>query len=130
MQIRRSPDRYVVDGEKHRIVAMHGKDRVWYKNGNDMQSIYVTQVVNRHGRPHTVYETALSLYLTEGSFLPLVHVEKKQEFQDFERTGNESLDETVEPLTPDEVETDGQAAALTIAQELGGLPCFYDRRTR
>ena len=129
-EISTKPDRIRVSGAKHTVAALKGNSTRWRMNGNDLESIYVTQVVNRRGSKNTIYEAQINLYLKNGKFHKVVEQDKKEEETDELRNNDVVLTEEVLPLTRFSVHSDAQAAALAIAEELDALPCWYDRRTR
>jgi len=129
-QILTEPNRIVIDGGQHAVTAMRGNSQRWYKNGADMDSIYVTQVVHRRAENNTIYYAEINLHLNGGDFQPMVNQDRKEEITHETAPAEGIITEDVIPLTRFEVTSDVQAAGLTIAEELGDIPCWYDRRTR
>lgn len=126
----RQPDRIVFDGERGRVTALRRKKPRWVRSSSDLRSVYVTEIINYRGNNHIIYEQALNLFLSSNGFLPIFHQENKHEVDTVARTSDEPLEEAVIRLTRSEARTDMQAAGLYIVEELGDIPCYYDRRTR
>jgi len=129
-QMLTKPNRIVIDSNQHAVTALRGDNQRWYKNGTDLDSVYVTQVVNRRAENNTVYYAEINLHLHTGDFKTVVQQDSKEEINHEVTPAEGIITEDVIPLTRFEVTSDVQAAGLTIAEELGGIPCWYDRRTR
>jgi len=122
------PNRIVVDGEARQVMALRGNSPRWQHTLDDVQSIYVTQVVNRRGKKRTVYHGELNLHLGETDFRRLVKQDEHDE--DHLPPPEQRPEEEIIPLTTRNIETDLQAAGVYIAEHLGNLNCWYDQRTR
>jgi hypothetical protein len=124
------PDRIVIDGDERKINALRSGRKRWQMDGNQVQSVYVTQVISKKGKKRKVYHGEINLHLDKDRFFHLLQQPDKEEPLDGEYPPNESAQDGVMPLSPDSVKTDLQAAGLHIARTLGNLPAYYDQRTR
>lgn len=124
------PNRIVVDGDQHRIVALRGNKARWERYLDELQSIYVTQVVNRRGARRTIYHGEINLHLGGNTFHQMVQAPQQDEEVDTVVSDNGRAQDAVFPLSQSAVTSDLQAAGVYIAKVLGGLPVWYDQRTR
>lgn len=130
-EIFRSPDRIVVDPESATIAALRGSNAHWQYHANDLQSVYVTQVVSRKGKKkRTISHSELNLHLGGGDFRQLFQHPDQETIIPIEEDEPKVAEEGIIPLKRDQIRTDVQAAALYTAEALGGLPAWYDQRTQ
>jgi hypothetical protein len=122
------PDRIVIDGERGRIVALRGSRKRWALPREQLQALYVTQVVNRRGKKRKVYHGEINFLQARKRFLRLIEQPEHEEPRRPEH--EESAEEAVTSLTPFDVQDNLQAAGLHIARTLGDLPAWYDQRIR
>ncbi len=121
------PDRIVADATTHSVSAYRGRGERWRVSIDQLQAVYVTQVVNKRGRRRNIFHAELNLYLTDGTFKQMLqHVE--QEELPGETQG--PAQDGVTPLNRHSIHGDLQAAGLYVAEALGNIPCWYDQRTR
>ena len=125
-----NPNRIVVDGPQHKVAAMRGNSEQWYKNGRDLQSIYVTQVVNKRGKKRNVYHGEINLFLQDGKFQQVIEQPHQEEEIHEIQPSDAPAAEAVTSLTSATAVTDLQMAGLYIADTLGGLPAWYDQRIK
>ncbi len=125
-----TPNRIIVDGPQHKVAAMRGTSEQWYKNGRDLQSIYVTQVVNKRGKKRTVYHGEINLFLQDGKFQQVIEQPHHEEEIHALQPSDTPAEEAVTSLTSSTAVTDLQMAGLYIANTLGGLPAWYDQRIK
>lgn len=130
-EIRTQPDTFIIDPQARDISAWHGDQEKWRIRGDDVQSVYITEVVKRNSKDPAVEHGEINLHLGGGKFKFVLHLE------DSESHPNSRLEEkpkrardVVLPLTAETVDTDLQAAGLHIASLLGELPCWYDVRVK
>jgi hypothetical protein len=122
------PDRIVIDGERGRIVALRGSRKRWALPREQLQALYVTQVVNRRGKKRKVYHGEINFLQASKRFLRLIEQPEREEPRRPEH--EEIAEEAVTSLTPFDIQDDLQAAGLHIARTLGDLPAWYDQRIR
>jgi hypothetical protein len=120
-----APNRIVVDAGSGNVVALRGRRTRWRVNREQVQSVYVTHVVNKRGKRRRIHHGELNLFLNDGEFRFIVQQEQPQT----DETPIEMLDAAniVTPLRQSEARSDLQAAGLYIAQALN-VPCLYDQR--
>jgi hypothetical protein len=122
------PDRIVIDGERGRIVALRGNRKRWTLQRDQLQGVYVTQVVNRRGKKRKIYHGEINFLLGKKRFFRLIEQPEREEPRREEY--EEAAEEAVTSLTAFDVQDDLQAAGLHIARTLGDLPAWYDQRIR
>ncbi len=129
------PGRVVIDNNG--VEGRRGKATAWQVAKESIDSVYVSEVVNRKGKKHVVYHGEINLYLKDGSFRTVleqphtVEEDHAAASSDSEnpRRKNDDIEETVTPLTLYNAHTDLQMAGLHIAQTLG-IECQYDQRIK
>jgi hypothetical protein len=109
------------------VSAKHGSGNNWQVNRNDVQAVYVSEVVNKKGKKRVVYHGELNLYLQDGKFRTFL--ELPQTVEDGAAPPETPIDEEVVPLTASNAYTDLQTAALYVARALN-VECRYDRRIK
>lgn len=123
-------NRIVVDAQARQIRGQHGQRVRWMRSADEIQAVYVSQVLSRSRRKRVQTATygELNLYLADGQFQFLLNSEHLTPLQADADTADDSAPlERVEPLTPSALTTGLQAAALYIGQALK-LPVQYDQR--
>ncbi len=128
-EILTKPNRIVIDGEAQSIIALKGKSPRWERSVGDVQSLYVTQEVNKRGKKRTIYHGELNLHLGGGDFLRLFHHDEIDLSAPADPDREKPREEIV-PLDHYNAETDLQMVGLHIAETLNGMACWYDQRTR
>jgi hypothetical protein len=121
------PDRVTVDGSTQSIYASRGNRERWRLENVAVESIYVSQVVNRRGKKRVVHHGELNVRLQDGSFFELLS--QPQSYDDLLTPVDADEDEAVVSLNTLNAYTDLQMAAIWVAQTLR-VPCWYDRRTK
>ena len=124
-QIFTKPNRIIIEPDTRRIEAYRGTNPRWQWQADELSSVYVTQVVAQRGKKRTMQHGELNLYRADNDFAFVLALEQEEERLENNR---DRPAEYVQPIGPEEVDTDLQAAGLYIAQSLGGLPCIYDQR--
>jgi hypothetical protein len=125
-----STNRIMVDSATKSIIGMRGRSKHWSKSGQDIEAIYVTQVVDSKRKKNTTYHGELNLHLGNDKFQRILqHTEEKGK-NSVNKDDNEKLEEAILPISPTELANDLQAIGLHLAQALGELPCWYDQRVR
>ncbi len=119
------PDRIVFDADRQQVRGQRGQRVRWTLSLDEVESVYVSQVVNRRrGKQPAIQYAELNLHLTGGGFRFLASSEDVIEYNH----EPDDADEDISALTRHNFHTNMQAAALYIAETLG-LPLWYDRRT-
>jgi len=124
-------NRILIEPEAHGAAAGRGQRDRWRVRREDIQAVYVSQVVNRNnikrGKKPAVLHGELNLYLRDESFRRIL--EQPQPDYDHPVMAEAEVNETVAPLTQANAVTPLQAAALYIAATLNA-PCYYDLRVK
>jgi hypothetical protein len=121
------PDRIIVDGSSQNVIARRGDRERWRLENVAVESVYISQVVNRKGKKPVVHHGELNIRLQDGSFFPILS--QSQPFDDLLTPADADDTDGVVSLTARSAYTDLQMAALWVAQTLR-VPCWYDRRVK
>lgn len=127
MELRRQPRRIVVDPSTAQIwgvLAQGSKKPLWRMGRENIDSVYVSQVVRDRDDRSTLQYGEVNLRLTDGSFYYLINQHESEQLN-----GIVVGDENVRPLEQNSVQTKLQAVGVYIAQALR-IPAWYDHRTR
>jgi hypothetical protein len=119
------PGRVVIDNGG--VQAKRGQATAWQVHKESIDSVYVSEVVNRKGKKRVIYHGEINLYLKDGSFRNIL--EQPHTVEDDHAAPTPISDETVTPLTLYNAQTDLQMAGLHVAQTLG-IECEYDQRIK
>jgi hypothetical protein len=123
--------RIVVNSSDHSITALAGNSESWHLEGHEIEAVYVSQVVSQRGDKETLHHGEINLYLSKGTFLPLMVQPDNEEkiTVDEARTKDKTRPKDgLFPLTSTEAESSLQTVALYVARALN-VPAWYDRRT-
>jgi hypothetical protein len=124
-QLITQPDHITIDGTS--VSATHGSRERWRLDNVAIDSVYVSEIVNRKGKKRIVHHSELNLHLQDGSFFRLI--DQPQSVDDLLTPEDTPDTEAVLGLTPLSAYTDMQMAGLWVSQALN-VPCWYDRRSR
>ncbi len=124
------PDRLVINPETHTLRALRGQRERWRMTRDEIEAVYITHVLAKRGRKQRAHKpvahySELNLQRSNGDFYYILSTDQPQEY--LVETEIAPEDDTILPLTSDDVSTHFQAAGLYIARALG-VPCWYDRR--
>ncbi len=122
------PDRIVVDPQRRVIAALKGTQTRWQVSGDELQSVYVTQVVNKSGKKRAIYQAELNLHLGGGSFQRVIDQSQQEEMP--MPVGEKTAVDGIYLLQRGQMLSDFQAAGLYVAETMGNLTCWYDQRVR
>lgn len=125
-QLLSRPNAIVV--ENGGIVARRGGSERWRVNKQDIQSVYVSEIVNKKGGKRMIYHGELTLFLRDGQFQSVLRQPQSVEELDYIKKEDDTQD-AVFPLTAHHAHSDLQMAGLYLAQALG-VECRYDRRVK
>lgn len=129
-QIARRIDRVIVDPQTHSISGWKGTQQHWQISGQDVQSVYVSEVMRRRPTDLSVQHGEISLHLGGGKFQFVLQQGQQIEQNARRRETLEAEGDQIFPLDGAEVTSGLQGAGLHIAHALGSLPCWYDLRLR
>lgn len=124
-QLLNQPGRVVVQPEGVR--GLRGRSTSWRIEKDVIDSVYVSEVVNRKGKKRVIYHGEINLYLKNGYFQPILH--QPQSVEDDNPPKPEDAEEGVIPLSLYNAQSDLQMAGLYVAQALN-VECRYDRRVK
>ncbi len=113
--------------ESHGVRARHASGHNWQINRNDVQAVYVSEVVNKKGKKRVIYHGELNLYLHDGKFRTFL--EQPHTIEDGIAPTDAPPEDEVVLLTPHNAHTDLQVAGLHVANALK-VECRYDRRVK
>lgn len=120
-----TPNRVHISQTQHELTAFRGDSAVFVTPGRKVAGVYVSEVAQQRKMKRLLQHIEINLMAVDGSFTHVLASENEHEVMveaDLRRDG------AVTPLTPDEVQTPAQAAALYIAQALGDVPSYLDQR--
>jgi hypothetical protein len=123
--------RIVVDVRNHSITALAGNSESWHLEGHEIEAIYVSQVVSQRGSKETLHHGEINLYLSKGTFLPLLiqaDNEEKVAVNEAYTKDKSRPKDALFALTADDAESSLQAVGVYLARGLN-VPAWYDRRT-
>lgn len=129
-EIMTRPNRILFSDVESTVTALHGNSPKWSMNSKDLQSVYVTQVINKRGAKRTIFHGEINLHLGSGDFHQIVQQSQHEEDVAAYTSNGQNPQEAIYPLSGAEIMSDLQAAGLHISKALGGLPVWYDQRTR
>lgn len=125
-ELSQKPRRIVIDPETQQIWGVpreQGGKPVWRKGRNDIDSVYVSEVIKHNKDNAQIQYGEINLRLTDGSFYFLVSQTEPTPLY----TESSPDDDQINPLESGQVKTDMQAASLYLAQALD-VPVWYDYR--
>jgi hypothetical protein len=128
-QLLNQADRIVVDSVTRTIYGCKGQRERWRLNPEDINSIYVSHIINRKSRQnkYSITYGELNVLLTSGRFYFLMDM---SQFEDKSLTIDDGpAEEKVIPLLSDSVATNLQTAGAHIARALD-TECWYDQRLK
>lgn len=130
--ILRKPNSIFVDGVRGTISAWKNRRIVWQIPANEIQSIYVSEIVKRREAPPATEYGEINLHLGGGKFHFVLDQEDPEDNAHTPQPGEtiQYKDTDLHELTQDNVYTDMQVANLYIAGTLGIHTTWHDLRVR
>lgn len=125
-----NPDHVRVDSADHFVSVLHGDSEKWRIAASEAQSLYVTQVVAKKGKQYLIQDGEVNLHLGGGIFRPIFQPQQSDDTARPWKIEPGTETDAVLPLTRETVSSDLQAIGLYIAENLGAIPCWYDRRVK
>jgi hypothetical protein len=113
------------------VSVWRGKNQRWQQSAQDIQSVYVSEIVKKRADDLTSEHGEINLHLGTGRFQFVLHQGEPENRalhrQPADEKGRRS--EEIVPLTRFIIASDLQAMGVYIAEALAPeLPCWYDRR--
>jgi len=109
------------------VRALRGKSNRWFVETGKIESVYISEVVNRSGKKRVVHHGEINLLLRNEKFRNVL--EQPHAIEDDHIPTIEDITEAVAPLTLYNVSSDLQTASLYVAQALN-VEARYDRRLK
>jgi hypothetical protein len=124
------PQRIIVNAADRTLSAKSVFRTLWTKDAAEFRSVYVSQVVSASPRrqKRMVHHGELNLHIDERRFFNVLVQDREEERTDKGASKEKALHDDITLLTVNEVDADLQAAAIYLADALGGLPVYYDQR--
>lgn len=119
------PNRVIINANARAVIAARGAQTKWTMTANHLDSIYASEVLSTRGKQLVSQYGELNLRLDQRHFRHLLTIEDEQ---DLGKLNGARVSSTVEPLTQNDVKSPLSAAAVYVAQALGDVPAWYDRR--
>jgi hypothetical protein len=127
------PELILIDPIQRSISAWRGKHQHWLRGAQDIQSVYVSEIVKKRSEDLTSEHGEINLHLGSGHF-QFVLQQGETENRALHRQPTDEKGrrtEEVVQLTRFTVASDLQAMGLYIAEALATeMPCWYDRRVK
>lgn len=124
-QLLNQPGRVVVQADGVR--GLRGGSASWRVEKDAIDSVYVSEVVNRKGKKRIIFHGEINLLLKNGRFQPVLL--QPQSVEDDNAPKPEDTEDEIASLSLYNAQSDLQMAALYVAQALN-IDCRYDRRVK
>lgn len=125
----RLPDRIVIDPQRRVLTGLRSKRERWEIGANEVESVFVTQVVHKDVNKNTVFYGEINLYRGDGDFFTVARLPQPEDVEALYYP-DAPIGEGVTELTTYYASTPLQFTGLHIAESLGGLPAYYDQRIK
>lgn len=112
--------------ERGSIKGLRNNNTKWEKSTTDIQSVYITHIIERKRSKSFIKHGEINLFNYAGKFDHLL----EQAEQDNEAAPEAQAETYVAPLQGDTELSPLQGIGLHIAHKLGDLPCIYDQRVK
>lgn len=122
------PDTIIIDPQTRTVTAQRWNTIRWEIAPEEVQSLYVTQVVSKKANKIQIKHGEINLYLGGTTFHALLLQDTPEEISPAQEILSPDR-ELVVSLDTAPVSTPLQAAGLYIARVLG-IPCWYDQRAK
>lgn len=120
------PDRVIINSNARAVIAARGPKTKWTMTANHLDGIYASEILSTRGKHLVSQYGELNLRLDQQRFRHVLTIEDER---DLGKLTGAKVESVVEPLTQNDVKSPLSAAAVYIAQALGDVPAWYDRRT-
>lgn len=120
------PNRVIINANARAVTAARGSQTKWTMTANHLDGIYASEILSTRGKHLVSQYGELNLQLDQRRFRHMLTIEDER---DLGKMNGARVESGVEPLTQNDVKSPLSAAAVYIAQALGDVPAWYDRRT-
>jgi hypothetical protein len=120
------PNRVIINANTRAVIAARGAQTKWTMTANHLDGIYASEILSMRGKHLVSQYGELNLRLDQRRFRHVLTIEDER---DLGKQVAAKVESVIEPLTQNDVKSPLSAAAVYIAQALGDVPAWYDRRT-
>ncbi len=124
-EVMMQPNRVIINANARAVIAARGTQTKWTTTANHLDSIYASEILGTRGKNLVSQYGELNLRLDQRRFRHVLTIEDER---DLGKLNGASVSSTIEPLTQNDVKSPLSAAAVYVAQALGDVPAWYDRR--
>ena len=130
-QLLTEPDRIYLNPQNKTIGAYKGKNQKWEKHQDEIQSVYVTEVIKKKSDDTDIYHGEINLYVGNKEFAFVLDSEIQEDHAKLnDPSKGRPRNDTILELNALNANSDLQAAGLYIAKMLGEIPCWHDVRMK
>jgi hypothetical protein len=129
-EIMRLPNRFFINGTDGTVSAWKNNALRWQVGVYDIQSLYVSEAVDKDEAPPATKYGELNLHLGGGDFKFLVSHPEPEDNTNIDHPFGKITrsDDAIRELNRENAHTNLQIAAVFIAEALGGIALWYDLR--
>lgn len=120
------PNRVFINSNARAVIAARGAQTKWTMTANHLDGIYASEILSTRGKHLVSQYGELNLRLDQRRFRHVLTIEDER---DLGNLNGAKVGSMVEPITQNDVKSPLSAAAIYVAQALGDVPVWYDRRT-
>lgn len=118
-------NRVVINSNTRTVTAMRGAKTQWTLTAHHLEGIYASEILVKRGKQALAQHGELNLRTDDRRFRNVIVVDEEHKVGKLLRP----MQNTVDVITQNDVETPLMAAAVYVSQTLGDLPLWYDQRT-
>jgi hypothetical protein len=120
------PNRVFINSNARAVIAARGAQTKWTMTANHLDGIYASEILSTRGKHLVSQYGELNLRLDRRRFRHVLTIEDER---DLGKLNGAKVESVIEPITQNDVKSPLSAAAVYVAQALGDVPVWYDRRT-
>ncbi|MBK8134993.1 MAG: hypothetical protein KA401_01145 [Anaerolineae bacterium] len=120
------PNRVTVNPNARTVIAARGTATRWTMTAHHIEGVYVSEILGTRGRHLFSQYGELNLQLDKRNFRNVLITDNES---DLGNHNGKRVETAVVPLTQNDVQSPLSAAAIYVAQALGGIPAWYDQRS-
>jgi hypothetical protein len=132
VEIVRVPNQFFINGSDSIISAWKNEKMRWQLNVNDIQSLYVSEIVKKNEAPPATEYGELNLHFGSGDFKFLVSHPEPEDNANIENPSEKITrsGDAIRELNRENAHTNLQIAAIYMAEAMGKVSVWYDVRVR